>query len=155
MDRPRAAIYCSTKFAENTKEAQVSIFNQKEQLAAYATAHQISIETDYEDVGYSPSDYDRPVFQQLLAAAQRLEFDFALVWEAELFLRNSVLKENCIAPFQIYSASDERKWIIDSDSIFLPDRLSESVIHPDKQNIGLYYPKDIWPREKAHDELKR
>lgn len=81
----RAAIYSRVSTAEQSAD------NQLEQLRAYAATQGWGITAEYLDTD-SGAHYDRPGFQQMLAAARQRRFDVLLFWSLDRLTREGAAR---------------------------------------------------------------
>lgn len=95
MPRIKAAIYCrlSKEDAAKTGPESESIQNQRSMLLRYAAEHGYTVQEVYIDEDYSGADRRRPAFNQMLAAAERREFDVILAKTQSRFTRDMELVE--------------------------------------------------------------
>ena len=93
--RIKAAIYCrlSKEDAAKTGPESESIQNQRSMLLRYAAEHGYTVQEVYIDEDYSGADRRRPAFNQMLAAAERREFDVILAKTQSRFTRDMELVE--------------------------------------------------------------
>ena len=81
----RAALYARVSTDEQNPE------NQLDRMRKMAAAMDCQIKFEYVDIA-SGGDKNRPRFRELLAAADRFQFDIVIVWSLDRFSREGILE---------------------------------------------------------------
>ena len=93
----KAAIYCRLSDEdERSADESESIQNQKAMLLHYALEQGYDVVGMYVDENWSGADRNRPAFNQMLRAAEKLEFEILLVKTQARFSRDAELTELCL-----------------------------------------------------------
>ncbi len=87
--QPQCALYLRLSKEDERRAESASIENQRKILRDYAEKNGFVIKREYSDDGFSGTSLNRPAFQQMLADAERGEFQIILTKDLSRLGRNS------------------------------------------------------------------